>query len=404
MDIVSLKKECEHLFEMAEATLKWQEYLLEQWKKTIALYDTIALWGTGFDARLLIDFLKDVLPGKEVIFIDNDASKHGKEICDGYMCYGKERLYGCNPSTTIILIASSWYANAIMTELGVFPEPGTGLPSAPSQYLKAQLGATFISTNFIKLLVATNQVRVGLSCKLGVKLKLLKALELFRDIDSVSVFHHRMLVYLGNIQPMKHVETHPQYFPLEIKSRFTKDEVFLDCGAASGDSIKDFVEQSGNCFKAVYSFEMDDDIFEALASNPLTRDSRVTIIHAGVSNENKYVKYNKIACPTYKNLYGAELEGEAELKSIDSLVDDGTIKEKVTFVKMDIEGAEMDALRGMEKLMKRDRPKLAICVYHKPEDLWEIPLYIKHIVPEYTFILRHHSHDTSETVLYAYIE
>lgn len=71
---------------------------------------------------------------------------------------------------------------------------------------------------------------------------------------------------------------------------------------------------------------------------------------------------------------------------------------------MDIEGAEMDALRGMEKLMKRDRPKLAICVYHKPEDFWEIPLYIKSVVPEYTFILRHHSHDASETVLYAYIE
>lgn len=402
MDIVSLKKECEQLFGMAEATLKWQEYLLEQWKQTIALYDTIALWGTGFDARLLVDFLKDVLPGKEVLFIDNDTSKHGKEICDGYMCYGKEKLYGCNPSTTIILIASSWYANAILTELGWYPAVGTGLQASPTIFKnKDRFGTTCITTSVIALLNATKQVGVGLSRKIGFKAQLLKTLALFEDVDSISVFYHRMLLYLGHVQSMKQVETGPQYFPPEIKNRFSADEVFLDCGAEYGDSIEDFAKHTGNQFKAVYSFEMDDNVFEKLSRNPLTKDSRINIIHAGVSNETRKVIYNKISRTYIKKFYAAEREGEAELKAIDDLVADGTIKEKVTFVKMDIEGAEMDALRGMEKLMKRDRPKLAICVYHKPEDIWKIPLYIKSVVPGYTFILRHHSHDASETVLYA---
>ena len=81
----------------------------------------------------------------------------------------------------------------------------------------------------------------------------------------------------------------------------------------------------------------------------------------------------------------------------------GRIKEKVTYVKMDIEGAELDALHGMEKMIKSDKPKLAISIYHKPEDLWEIPLYIYKLVPEYKFILRHHHHRIHETILYAYL-
>lgn len=303
MDIVSLKKECEQLFEMAEAALKWQEYLLEQWKQTIALYDTIALWGTGFDARLLVDFLKDVLPGKEVLFIDNDTSKHGKEICDGYMCYGKEKLYGCNPSTTIILIASSWYANAIMTELGWYPAVGTGLQARPTNFRNQdKFGTACITTNVISLLNAAKQVDEGLSRKIGFKARSLKTLALFNDVDSVFVFYHRMLLYLGHVQSMKQVETHPQYFPSEITRRLSDDEVFLDCGAEYGDSIEDFVKYTKNRFKAVYSFEMDDDVFEKLTHNPLANDSRVTVIHAGVSNETQKVVYNKIG-RTYKKYF-----------------------------------------------------------------------------------------------------
>ncbi len=406
MDIVALKKECENLFEMAEATLKWQEYLLEQWKYTIALYDTVFLWGGGFDAFLAVDYLGDILTNKEVYFVDKDTSKHGKPLYKGIMCYGQEKIYGCNPSTTIILISTSWYANAIMTELGWYPAPGVGLPASPSKFRsKNKLGTTCITAAFINLLTVSKRVKVGLSCKMGFKTKLLEALELFQDFDSVSVFYHRMLGYLGNVQSMKQVETYPQYFPLEIRSRLSEDEVFLDCGAADGDSIEDFIKFSDNHFKAVYSFEMDDTMFERLQNNPLTEDRRITIIHAGVSNENKRIKYDAVS-QSYKQWYGpnAEKVQEASLTTIDSLVEGGTINEKVTFVKMDIEGAEMDALCGMEKMMRRDKPKLAICVYHKPEDIWEIPLYIKSVVPEYTFILRHHFYDNAETVLYAYIK
>ena len=74
---------------------------------------------------------------------------------------------------------------------------------------------------------------------------------------------------------------------------------------------------------------------------------------------------------------------------------------KVTFLKMDIEGSELAALRGAERIIREQRPKLAICVYHKPEDMWEIPSFILSCHPDYKLYLRHHSMLADETVLYA---
>ena len=68
---------------------------------------------------------------------------------------------------------------------------------------------------------------------------------------------------------------------------------------------------------------------------------------------------------------------------------------------MDIEGAELEALKGAKETIKRNHPKLAICVYHKPEDIVDIPKFILELDPEYKLYLRHYSDNAGETVLYA---
>lgn len=73
----------------------------------------------------------------------------------------------------------------------------------------------------------------------------------------------------------------------------------------------------------------------------------------------------------------------------------------VTYIKMDIEGAELDALKGAETVIKKNHPKLAICIYHKNEDMVSIIEYIHQIVPEYKIYVRHHSRCVNETVCYA---
>lgn len=95
------------------------------------------------------------------------------------------------------------------------------------------------------------------------------------------------------------------------------------------------------------------------------------------------------------------VENGGGLEQIETTRLDSVVKEKVTFIKMDIEGAELEALKGAQEIIRKYIPKLAICVYHKPEDILEIPCYIKELVPEYRLYLRHHSNYNGETVLYA---
>jgi FkbM family methyltransferase len=77
-----------------------------------------------------------------------------------------------------------------------------------------------------------------------------------------------------------------------------------------------------------------------------------------------------------------------------------TERKEITYIKLDIEGSEMEALKGMCETISKYKPKLAICIYHKPTDLWEIPLYIKKLNPSYKLYIRQH-HPIYETVCYA---
>lgn len=70
-------------------------------------------------------------------------------------------------------------------------------------------------------------------------------------------------------------------------------------------------------------------------------------------------------------------------------------------LKMDIEGAELSALAGARESIRKWKPKLAICIYHKKEDLWEIAEYILGIEPEYRLYMRNYEDTATELVLYA---
>lgn len=91
---------------------------------------------------------------------------------------------------------------------------------------------------------------------------------------------------------------------------------------------------------------------------------------------------------------------KCDLRSIDSFAREKNIG-PVQCIKLDIEGAELSALKGARETILADRPKLIICLYHKPEDLYEIPLYIRSLAPDYRFQIAHSSAGFTDTILYA---
>jgi hypothetical protein len=84
---------------------------------------------------------------------------------------------------------------------------------------------------------------------------------------------------------------------------------------------------------------------------------------------------------------------------VDSI--DNLCKQPVSYIKMDVEGSEYEALKGARKMISSYTPKLAVCVYHKQEDIWEIPKLIHELNPSYRMYFRHYSFTEVETVLYA---
>ena len=94
----------------------------------------------------------------------------------------------------------------------------------------------------------------------------------------------------------------------------------------------------------------------------------------------------------------ASVESSVPVRRLDNMV---LPDRHISLLKMDIEGSELKALHGAEGLIRENRPKLAICIYHKIEDLWELPLYIKELNPDYKIYLRNHTDSLDEMVLYA---
>lgn len=95
---------------------------------------------------------------------------------------------------------------------------------------------------------------------------------------------------------------------------------------------------------------------------------------------------------------GVSANGELAIQCVP--LDEVLAEEKPTFLKMDIEGAELDALMGARESIRRCRPKLAICVYHRPDHLWQVPLTVHKMLPNSRMTMRTYLHDGFETVCY----
>jgi hypothetical protein len=173
-----------------------------------------------------------------------------------------------------------------------------------------------------------------------------------------------------------------QYFDKDLIDA-RNDHVFVDCGAAWGDTYQRFVRTFSRHYKRMYQYECSSVEFERLQRN-MKGKSNVIPRFAGVSSHRK----------------SEDVDGQTvQFVSID---DDIPRDEKITFVKMDIEGSELAALRGAAARIRRDKPYLAICSYHKRDDLLDLSKYIRELNAEYKLYLRYYRGTAyCDTVIYA---
>jgi len=200
--------------------------------------------------------------------------------------------------------------------------------------------------------------------------------------------------YLGMTAP----DRETSYFPGSLYSLRT-DEVFVDCGAYDGDTIRELLRRCGNAFARIVAVEPD-------AANFVAIERYLKGLHPEVARRIQ-VHLCAVADRTGQICFSSGGDtGSAISAGADTLVDAARLDDLIrdvapTFIKMDIEGAEVDALNGARRLITWYHPLLAICLYHRQNDLWRIPLLIHSIHPGYRFFLRAHEADGWQTVGYA---
>ena len=191
--------------------------------------------------------------------------------------------------------------------------------------------------------------------------------------------------------------TGTQYFDLPY---LTKDpeEVYIDGGTFDGETCTDFIEWYGAGYKRIVAFEPSR--YSVIACQRRIREhhiERIDLIPKGLYSKDTTLRFMHKAAGSKVMNDGLDA---IEVISIDQVLNG----ERATFIKLDVEGCELEALKGAQKTIRKWRPKLAVCIYHKPEDIYEIPLYILSLVPEYKFYIRHYSNVESETILYALLD
>lgn len=180
-----------------------------------------------------------------------------------------------------------------------------------------------------------------------------------------------------------------QYF--EPFLEFSPDECFIDAGGFDGDTALRFVKHCP-VYDSIHVFEPCESTFEQAQSN-LNSIESCKLYNKGL--------FSRSATLSFKADQGSSntISG-AGSTSIDVINLDSIPNLKPTFIKMDIEGAELEALKGASEYISHYQPKLAIAVYHKARDFWELPEFILGIHRNYKVYLRHYTEGWAETVMY----
>ncbi len=175
-------------------------------------------------------------------------------------------------------------------------------------------------------------------------------------------------------------------------------DVFLDCGAFDGDTIRSLVQRT-SIFRRIEAIEADSRSFARLAKYVSTLKpelhNKIRLHHCAIGSHRGAVRFENTGKVDSKVSDLGEIV--VDMVPIDVMF----ASKSVSMIKMDIEGGEYDALLGAARVIARDRPILAICVYHSQEDLWRLPLLMRSICPDYRMYLKSYRGDGIQTVAYA---
>jgi FkbM family methyltransferase len=206
---------------------------------------------------------------------------------------------------------------------------------------------------------------------------------------------------LADFDGLPHPESHPQYLPTGL-FEYDDAEVFVDAGAYDGDTLRSVIAE-GRQFSRYAALEPDQGNVELLetyvSSLPLDVRRRVEVFPVALFSRRTRMRMEEAGTisAVLKPVTGPHEGDDVVCVPLDELF----AHERVTFLKLDIEGSEPDALAGAREVIVSNRPLIAVCVYHVQDHLWRLPLLIASLAPDYRFYLRPYNEEGWDLVCYA---
>ncbi|ADY54931.1 methyltransferase FkbM family [Syntrophobotulus glycolicus DSM 8271] len=353
-----------------------------QLKEDITQGKNIIIYGAGGNGKLFYSYLR-FLGISVVAFLDR-AAKPAQMLFDlPVHCADSEKVPRCYKDHRIIIALDRFKCN--INEIVSYLNDLGFKDVIYSNHLLCKANYYNINTTFNIPIVDLKQEESEIN----------KALELLEDDHSREAFCSYLRAYATS--EFDHTFMSKGCIDyvrpgLTLNKGFAR---FVDCGAFTGDTFQDIKKHHN--MDSYIGFEPSGEIYKRLLDTVKNEagDTVAFLYPCAVGDKTFYTSF------------------DAELNARSSLSEDGKqtvlvvkldellINVNPTMIKMDIEGAEIDALKGCKDIIKNSKPDLAICVYHRLTDLWRIPLMIHEIVPEYKLYMRCHYIATIQTVLYA---
>jgi FkbM family methyltransferase len=227
----------------------------------------------------------------------------------------------------------------------------------------------------------------------------LAAFDLLSDDESRAIYLRCLMTHMQR-KPIS-LPARPrqeQYFPrdIQLKKGYSK---FINCGAYDGDTVR-LLQAAHGKVDDIVCFETEPEIYKKLVKYLWQHKSELV-----------YNNIIALPCAAYKHEgverfisgggFGSRISENGDVMVQCVAIDHILPGFNPTFMCMDVEGAELDVLKGAQVLIRENRPDMGICVYHAPHHIWEIPLFLHSLELGYRFYLRNYTTFIGETVLYA---
>ncbi|KZY47750.1 hypothetical protein A3731_00910 [Roseovarius sp. HI0049] len=344
----------------------------------------IALFGAGNTGREVVKRLR--LSGVEpVAFIDDTPAKQGTTI-DGLRVYGRQQAVEALGADVTVLVT-------VLNPKLTFPRATVLLAEAG---LKAE-SFMLLSWRFPEAFAGLCNIMPP-EAVLRQKESILECDALWADDLSRATFAQQVAWRLSlDFAQLPEQRLHDIYFPEDLDLDLGADIVFIDAGAHDGDTLLQFLAHTRDRFGQVICIEPDPDnharLEQRIADQRL--GDRVSAINCGLGAESGIVSFN--ATGDMSAAFGEGGTISMPVKTLAEVMPSG----HPAYVKFDIEGAEWDALQGSANHVSQNDPKLAVSVYHLPEDLWRLPLLMARLLPDKRLYLRAHGVDGTDVICYA---